>query len=286
MLVGSPAYVSPEQAGCRPDVAKEADVWSFCVVLYECLTGALPFTADSYQELFRSIGEEAPVPILAHGVGDDALWEILRRGLAKSPSERWSSMHDLGQALAAWLDAHGVHDDISGVVLASKWLGRSRSEPVSPEEAAIASRPPGVMTQVAWRATEPASGQRSRWGPAVVVAFAAAAVLGFVTWPWPTGAEPAGARLDTAPAAKPPPHANAAVLLPPALRMTKPTPSAPSTTRIRTTPPRPTATAPNQPVETAPQAKPAVRSAAKPDGGIPVMRRARREPPSDLLNPY
>jgi hypothetical protein len=70
------------------------------------------------------------VPILAHGVGDAELWEILRRGLAKSPADRWPSMRALGQALARWLRHQGVRDDVSGVLIGSKWLGRNRTEPV------------------------------------------------------------------------------------------------------------------------------------------------------------
>jgi eukaryotic-like serine/threonine-protein kinase len=142
-LVGSPAYVSPEQAACRDDVGEHADVWSFCVVLYECLTGKVPFDSEEYPELFRQIGEDAPESILDHGVGDAALWEIVRRGLAKAPDERWPTMQSLGQALAGWLRARGVHEDVSGVLLESKWLAKSRSDPA----AAMASVEPSSFVR-------------------------------------------------------------------------------------------------------------------------------------------
>jgi serine/threonine-protein kinase len=130
-LVGSPAYASPEQAACREDVGEHTDIWSFCVVLYECLTGKVPFDSDDYPELFRQIGHEPPESILEHGVGDLELWKILQRGLAKSPAERWPTMLVLGRALAQWLRAHGIREDISGVVLESKWLPRTHSDPVA-----------------------------------------------------------------------------------------------------------------------------------------------------------
>ncbi len=130
-LVGSPAYVSPEQASCREDVGAHTDVWSFCVVLYECLTGKVPFDSEDYPELFRQIGHEPPESILDHGVGDLELWEIIQRGLAKPPAERWPTMLDLGRALAQWLRDHGIREDISGVVLESKWLPRSHSDPAA-----------------------------------------------------------------------------------------------------------------------------------------------------------
>jgi eukaryotic-like serine/threonine-protein kinase len=130
-LVGSPAYASPEQAACREDVGEHTDVWSFCVVLYECLTGKVPFDSEEYPELFRQIGQDAPESILDHGVGDAELWEIVRRGLAKVPEQRWPTMHSLGQALAGWLRARGIHEDVSGVLLESKWLARTRSDPAA-----------------------------------------------------------------------------------------------------------------------------------------------------------
>jgi serine/threonine protein kinase len=128
-LVGSPSYVAPEQATCREDVSQAADIWSFSVVLYECLTGQVPFAANDCRELFRRIVEDAPEPILSQGVEDEELWEIVRRGLEKAPEERWPSIVALGRALARWLRAQGVEDDVSGVLLESKWLGKNRTLP-------------------------------------------------------------------------------------------------------------------------------------------------------------
>jgi serine/threonine-protein kinase len=128
-LVGSPAYVSPEQAECRDDIGEHTDVWSFSVVLYECLTGKVPFESEDYPELFQKISEEAPESILDHGVGNHELWDIIRRGLAKNPAERWPTMHLLGQMLASWLTARGVREDITGVLIESKWAVTARSEP-------------------------------------------------------------------------------------------------------------------------------------------------------------
>ncbi len=143
-LVGSPAYASPEQAACDDEIGVHTDVWSFSVVLYECLTGKVPFDSEDYPELFRMIGQDAPESILDHGVGDAELWEIIRRGLAKDPAHRWPTMHGLGQALAAWLAARGVREDITGVLLESKWSVSSRSEPAmaleSPEPSSFVRR--------------------------------------------------------------------------------------------------------------------------------------------------
>ncbi len=103
-VVGSPEYMSPEQARGESDVDHRADIWSFCVVLYECITGVLPFDTVNYHALLRQIIEEPAPSILTHAAGDPALAAIIERGLAKNREARWPSMQAFANALAAWLD--------------------------------------------------------------------------------------------------------------------------------------------------------------------------------------
>jgi eukaryotic-like serine/threonine-protein kinase len=297
MLVGSPAYVSPEQAVCRDDVGKEADVWSFCVVLYECLTGTLPFASDSYRELFRKIGEDAPESILAHGVGDFELWEIVRRGLAKVPSERWSSMQALGRALAQWLETQGVQEDISGVVLASKWLGRNRSDPVPFDPPSLVRHVANDETQAAWRASEAARPVPSRWRYVALVAVAAAATAVFVDRRWWTQAQEMDIGVLVPFVAKSPPESRAPLEQLPATPTAEPTLTAEPTSPAAQPPAAHEATAqataattlsrstvePSKPAPPAVVQRPAVTAR---DAGVPAKRIIRREPDSDLLNPY
>jgi len=63
-VVGSPAYMSPEQAAGRDDLDGRADVWSLGVVLYEALTGALPHEAPNYNALMVRILTQDPPPIV------------------------------------------------------------------------------------------------------------------------------------------------------------------------------------------------------------------------------
>ncbi|MEI9936498.1 MAG: serine/threonine-protein kinase [Pseudomonadota bacterium] len=124
-VVGSPEYMSPEQACGRDDVDASTDVWSMCVVLYEAVTGRPPFTASNYHALLRSIVDDDPQPLSQHGAGDDRLWQILERGLNKNRAKRYAKISELGQALASWLVGHGITEDASGSSLDSKWLTRS-----------------------------------------------------------------------------------------------------------------------------------------------------------------
>lgn len=125
-VLGSPAYMSPEQARGR-DVDPASDIWAACVVLYEMVSGVLPFQGDNYNALLWAILHDEPTPTSTHGGGDPRLWRIIHRGLAKDPRSRWPSMHELGRELAAWLFERGVFVDVAGASLQSTWLQRSDS---------------------------------------------------------------------------------------------------------------------------------------------------------------
>jgi eukaryotic-like serine/threonine-protein kinase len=140
VVVGSPEYMSPEQACGRDDVDASTDIWSMCVVLYEAVTGTAPFTASNYNALLRSIVEDHPSPLSEHAAGDDELWQILERGLNKDRAQRYPKISDLAQALATWLVSHGVTEDACGSSLESKWLTRSEALSSRPNRAASSRR--------------------------------------------------------------------------------------------------------------------------------------------------
>jgi serine/threonine protein kinase len=124
IAVGSPLYLSPEQALCA-DVDARADVWGYCTTLYECLTGRHPFAGTTYTQVVRAIVELEPRSIMGHGVQDEALWAIIQKGLAKAREDRWTSMAELGGALANLLSSRGVNEDAAGIALSAVWPIRS-----------------------------------------------------------------------------------------------------------------------------------------------------------------
>jgi eukaryotic-like serine/threonine-protein kinase len=121
-LLGTPDYMSPEGARGQADLDARADVWSFCVVLYEQVAGALPFLGSNPYAMLRAIVEDDPIPLPSDFAGAAALWEIVQRGLAKDRCERFQSVAELGRALAVWLRSQGVQDDACGLQLDTKWL--------------------------------------------------------------------------------------------------------------------------------------------------------------------
>jgi serine/threonine-protein kinase len=121
-VLGSPDYMSPEQARGQDDVGHLTDVWSICVVLYEAIAGRPPFSGSNYNALLRQIVEDTPPSLRELAASDEALSAIVMRGLSKQPEDRFGSMGALGRALAGWLLEHGVTEDICGSTLEAKWM--------------------------------------------------------------------------------------------------------------------------------------------------------------------
>jgi eukaryotic-like serine/threonine-protein kinase len=142
VVLGSPEYMSPEQAQGVEDIDERTDVWSFSVVLYETVTGHVPFSKPNYNALMQSIINDAPVPMTELGGGDAALWTVVERGLAKSRDDRFASMAELGEALALWLFGHGIKEDLSGNSIRAVWLEPTLSGRASPGAHRLPEGPP------------------------------------------------------------------------------------------------------------------------------------------------
>ncbi len=237
-LLGSPDYMSPEQARGLEDMDLRTDVWSFCVVAYEAVTGRPPFTGPNYNALLRSIVEDEPTPMTEFAAGDPELWAIVQRGLHKDPAERWGSMRELGEALAFWLYQRGIKEDVCAQSLRASWLdGAAASRrPAVPDSGAP---PPltlldssGDVALATPRAYAPRRLRRmirDRHPALLVAAFVLATGFGFLTLRLVAGGavtEPRGA----APSASPPPASRATAAAPSsAPRVNEPEPVPPAT---------------------------------------------------------
>lgn len=123
-VMGSPLYMSPEQARGE-EVDERTDVWAMCVVLYEAISGRLPFSGETRSEVLRAAAQQTPENLSETGNIDAALWKIVEFGLSKGRETRWRSMQSLGRALGGWLLDRGVSEDMTGASIEMTWLRES-----------------------------------------------------------------------------------------------------------------------------------------------------------------
>ena len=101
IIFGTPHYMSPEQAAGLP-VDHRSDIYALGVILYECITGRVPFEADSYKAVLDHHINTPPVPLEERApepsqVGP--LGGVVMRCLAKNPADRFATMAELAAAL-------------------------------------------------------------------------------------------------------------------------------------------------------------------------------------------
>jgi serine/threonine-protein kinase len=186
-VVGTPHYLSPEQARGRRDADARSDLFAVGVMLYEMVTGDVPFKAESFNDLLFQIVLEPPTPpeTIVPDL-DPGFARIITQALAKDPADRFQSADDLAESLRRWAAASGVA--LPYLSVPSSEVGhpsapaRAASDPQAP------TRPDGGRVARATSGVEPAPtpsafgtsrlGTASR--PAIAHGLRSAGVLGTV----------------------------------------------------------------------------------------------------------
>src|SRR5688572_6696494 len=119
VVVGTAAYMSPEQAEGRPLDAR-SDVFSFGALLYETLTGAKPFAADSWLATLAKILKEDPTPPGQLARIPPDLEKAVLRCLRKDPARRYQTMADLKVALED-VEESGSGKQVRQARLSRRW---------------------------------------------------------------------------------------------------------------------------------------------------------------------
>ncbi len=102
-VVGTPYYMSPEQAKGARSIDHRADLYSAGVMLYEAITGQVPFSAETFNELIFKIALESPPPPEQFVPNlDPAFSALLRKAMSRDVGERFQSAAELRSALEAW----------------------------------------------------------------------------------------------------------------------------------------------------------------------------------------
>jgi len=129
MVFGTPEFMSPEQAQGEP-LDHRSDIYSLALILYELITGKLPFDAKTPLDIMKAHVREAPIP-LSQRVSGKPFWPelevVMNRALAKQPSDRYETAAQFGEALLHCLPKH-VEAPLPAAKRASR---RPTAEPVS-----------------------------------------------------------------------------------------------------------------------------------------------------------
>ena len=133
VALGTPTYMSPEQAAADPHIDHRADVYALGVVAYELLTGRPPFTGTTQQAVLAAHLTEPAEPVTKHRESvSPALEQLVMRCLEKKPADRWQSTEELLPQLEALATPSGgmtpietqpVRAAIPGLVVRRRVLG-------------------------------------------------------------------------------------------------------------------------------------------------------------------
>jgi serine/threonine-protein kinase len=200
-VLGSPQYMSPEQMMSSKDVDVRADIWALGVILYELVTGAPPFVAETMAEIVYMVTQrDAPALLERRPDLPPALGLVVARALARDPAGRFSDVAKLAAALAPF----GPPRSEISLERIGRILGTNEAPAAVPPEPA----PPTAPTVAQTGTLE--TPRASKRGLVLVAAAAAAFAVAIVAWrglrapedrpPITTGAPPLEKPAVTAPA--------------------------------------------------------------------------------------
>ena len=160
-IMGSPLYMSPEQMASARDVDQRSDVWAVGTVLYELVTGHVPFEAESMPQLCTLIlHAEPPSPRLVRPDLPDGIEQVILRCLRKDRAQRYQNVATLAKDLAGYApdagprSAERISRVLSSSGLSSTELGSSNLD------ARTAASNTGSQ---AWGGTQMSRGNRAVW---------------------------------------------------------------------------------------------------------------------------
>lgn len=157
-IMGTPQYISPEQAMGKKDLDERTDIYSFGVMLYEMVVGQVPFTADTpFSIIHDHIYTPLPLPKVVNPKVPDSVQRVLLKSLAKDRLDRYQTVPEMISGFKnAWREA-GVPMEGSAVTVPPSTLKRAAISEEKTEKAAPVVKADTVKPVL------PAAKKRSPW---------------------------------------------------------------------------------------------------------------------------
>ncbi len=110
IVMGTPAYMSPEQCEGKGNVDHRTDIYALGIVLYEMLTGRVPFIGEGYGEILVQHLTQAPISPSQFRLLPPHVESVVLKALEKNPADRYPNMEEFMRAMADpvnYVEAHG-----------------------------------------------------------------------------------------------------------------------------------------------------------------------------------
>jgi Tol biopolymer transport system component/tRNA A-37 threonylcarbamoyl transferase component Bud32 len=174
LSLGTPQYMSPEQAMGERTIDARSDLYSLAAVTYEMLIGEAPFTGPTVQAIVARVMSEEPRGLVSQRKAvPDYVEDAVLRGLEKLPADRWASAREFADALQGAGTSSAAHRITSSRRDGRARKGRLRSRLFDPLVLLLGATTIGSMAFAAWtrRAAPADSGDVIRFSfPAATIA--------------------------------------------------------------------------------------------------------------------
>lgn len=167
MMIGTPQYISPEQAMGKRDLDEGTDIYSFGVLIYELVVGKVPYSSDTpFSIIHDHIYTPLPLPRAVNPNVPEVIERLLLKALAKERNDRFASVDEMVNAFKR---------GISGEELPEAWVDPATYTP--PPDTIVPGTPtpapyPVLGAEAAPTIVEkPKKKKRKWWIPAVIVVF-------------------------------------------------------------------------------------------------------------------
>ena len=197
LVMGTPAYMSPEQCEGRGQIDHRSDIYSLGIVIYEMITGRVPFYGDGYGEILVQHLTAKPIPpTTIRGVIPPHVEQVVLKAMEKSPDKRFPTMDEMVKALVdpvGYVEANGgiagflkkdlVPTDTPAAAPVSR-LTPSPLAPLTPPPGAMVAAPVGPSTTLGGSQGQvgatPTAGGKSKKGLFIGLGLGAAAIAAAV----------------------------------------------------------------------------------------------------------